>query len=281
MAKRHSAWRATPFGPTPYGDDVQDAANPSPIQFDPRTHLPQLDKFISSSHRYAQRQRIDLENADRPLRVLHGVNIQAIRHAAAFVHLRKSEFTTEAGVCARAALEHAVTSQWCHYTGEGIDRLANTMAADHKAFATAAGDWLDDDSLRKRAAALPKAGTPQLPPFSGKSGILGTIADADTFLKLSYKVLSQPTHVTTAAGLGYIRQVQGGGYELSTKPAEARYDYPSTYTAAASAMLASWVQAELTGDKTRLRTLDALSDRLGLPVSLEEHIDAKWRGGES
>lgn len=212
--------------------------------------------------------------ASRPLRLLHGLNVQAIRHAEASLVLRENGFGNEATICTRAALEHAVTSQWCYFTKTGIDRLQAEVERDMKSYYQLVGSWLDRLDVVAAADAMATPTHVGLPKFTGSEGIMGSI-DADVFLRMSYKILSASVHVTHSTALSYLEILPGA--ETLTAVPNNSFEYPTTYSAAAAAMLAAWVEALLTGDTNRLAQLDALSDTLKLPVSLEDAIDLKWK----
>src|SRR6478609_2668931 len=113
-------------------------------EFNKVEHLPALEQFIEDAYVYAVAHPPKAGNPNHALRVLHGVNMQAIRHSAAFMTLRRTMFSREADVCARAALEHSVTAQWAYFSRDGVDRLANSVEADMKQYYTLVGEWLDD-----------------------------------------------------------------------------------------------------------------------------------------
>lgn len=245
----------------------------------------ELDRFIRDAKAWLA--PVPIEASVKKYRRLHGVNVQAIRHARAYLTLRRAGMPVEAMVSSRAALEHAVTAQWSYFVPGGVERLNATISHDMQAYYDAWSKWLGAPELAERAReALAEADEddveppnrtrskpkqPQLPKFTG--GILRSL-DSHPFLAQSYKVLSLATHVTHTTGLGFVDEVDGVP-TLTVEPVDD-FSYPSTYVAAAAAMLGSWVQALILNDERRQAELDRASDRLLLPVSIADGIGAEW-----
>lgn len=244
--------------------------------------LPPSDQLLSFLVRYVQDAKrgesidVPFGNRDDYL-ILFGLFQRTRRFAAAYLRLHKKGFQIEGIPIVRAALEHAVTAQWCYLTIDGISRLNSSMVQDQINFAVAmkmyspskADEW---DQYEKEARNSRPDGR-GIPPFSGK-GLINQI-DSESFLASSYKVFSQVTHVSSWASIDHVSLVEDK-YVLRKEPV-FEIGEEILYTLAVVCMLAAWVQAHLEEDTQELRILEETSKELSLPCRLDFNLDSKDR----
>lgn len=204
--------------------------------------------------------------------LLYGVVARIMRLSDAYLRLLRCGFVGEAGVLARAALEHAVTLQWVFVVDGGIRRYQAEVAHERLNHYSNLADWLHIQELTDAISALetPPLGK-RLPPFMNMLRDL----DQGKFLETSYHILSQQAHVTHAAVAAFLAPgVEGLHIKYEQ---EYGYKHQATYVVAASCMLARWVVAKLTDDPQLLQLLDTTSDVLVLPRTLIDGVNEKRR----
>jgi hypothetical protein len=205
---------------------------------------------------------------------LFGICTQAVRNAEAYIVCEQAGFVREAQTLSRAALEHAVTAQWCYFRETGISRLAADHIEQRFAYYNAMADWLGDDALREGAKKLTRApeGAKRMPKF----GQLLAELDENTFLKTMYMNLSRVTHVTDATVGEYVHQLPDGTFEVNLAP-DFAFASGGLFMAAAAALMGAAMIADLTLDRTSIEILDKASDELGAPLLLRQYLAPEIR----
>jgi len=209
--------------------------------------------------------------------VLFGLIQRVRRLAQAYLQLERSGHVSEGTLLVRSALEHAATAQWAYLTPGGIGRLQVKLAqaqadlANHVSDSSSEGvEWAK--TAQRATVAIPLG--PGLPPVSGKDGILKEL-DEDSFLVVSYRVLSQVGHVTHRAPLDFITNVNGE-LQLRFEP-EMREQQHILYALTGFCMLSAWLLARLEHDDRELRALRELGARLRVPWRLDTHLPRERR----
>jgi hypothetical protein len=204
--------------------------------------------------------------------LLFGACARTIRYADAYLTLARTGFSSEGVPLARAALEHAVTAQWVYILKDGVDRFRVDTAHGHKGHYDNLAQWLKNDELATEVAKMPPLPTgKRMPPFMALLREL----DKDKFLESSYHILSQQVHVSHSTVFSFL-ECADDGYHVKYDQ-QNPYEYQTVYVMAVSCMLARWVIAKLTDDNADLTHLDAESDELILPMTLEDEVPVDKR----
>lgn len=187
------------------------------------------------------------------------------RFCETYLILLEKDFSSEAALQARSAIEHAVTLQWILLKDDGIERFQRKAQHDHRSFYKDLGNWLDINEIRDYVAGLPELGTgDKLPRFSQ---IIKEF-DSKYFLEVCYRILSQYVHVTHVAVESFVNR-SSNPLTFKDEP-NFNFRLPTSYAVASSMMLAKWAMAVMKGDENELLALDRLSEELRIPVTLSK-----------
>lgn len=206
------------------------------------------------------------------LSALWGPAVQTIRHSQATFYLIDGDFTREAMVNARAALEHAITVQWVLHREGGLEQFMDHLIRNHKGEAERFGDWLDVDEIRASADEIDRPGG-TFPNFL--RNIVGEF-DERSFVVNAYGNLSLAAHVRAATTMAYLEGTPGQTHDLFFEP-RVTHEGEAPLVAAASAMLSAAAPLTLMGDDDLLDELSDLADALQLPVSLRDELQEPIR----
>jgi hypothetical protein len=234
-------------------------------------------RFVQDGQHKTSTVQVPVPNQDDYV-VLFGLIQRVRRLTQAYMKLRSAGMGSEGQAVARAALEHAVTAQWAYLTPRGVARLSVTLARSQRdvadqmrQFDFAKGDeW--DDAYNEIMASIPKG--KGLPPFHGEDGMMAELDDVK-FLSLTYKLLSQVSHVSYDAATAHVTKING---EVTLKmDAEDELDHPMLYALAGFGLLASWIQARLEGDEDEVGRLEAFGQHLHVPHRLDTPLPKNRR----
>jgi hypothetical protein len=199
--------------------------------------------------------------------LLFGACARTIRYADAYLTLAGSGFSLEGVPLARAALEHAITAQWVSILEGGVDRFRVDTAHGHKEHYETLATWLNNDELAAEVKNMPILPTgKRMPKFTQMMREL----DKDKFLETSYHILSQQVHVSHSTVFSFL-DWEDDTYTVKYDQ-QNPYEYQTVYVAAVACMLVRCVIAKLTNDEEELTHLDVKSDKLILPMTLEDEV---------
>lgn len=246
---------------------------------DARDRLPSQDNLLKFILRFVQEPKVrdryvPADGMDEDFLLLFGLVHRVRRLAQSYLRLRKAGFENEGQILVRSALEHAVTAQWAHLAEGGLQRFRVSMTWDQYTLAKLVSEGSSDPAVadvvaRYAADTLEGAKLPRVTEIF-------KILDNNFFLRSTYKVLSQVTHVTHQATLDAIDQTDDGEMVLQLQPRSAG-DHEVLYALASCCLMSGWVIAHIEGSKDEMSRLQQFSAHLSMPFRLDAALPLEER----
>ncbi|MBN9239111.1 MAG: hypothetical protein J0J03_05490 [Leifsonia sp.] len=249
---------------------------PSPAA---RDRLPSQEDLLKFILRYVQEPRVrdrylPADGMDDDFLLLFGVAHRVRRLAQSYLRLRKAGFNNEGQILVRSALEHAVTAQWAHLVEGGLHRFRVSRTWDQFTLAQVLYEESSDPDAADHVAEY-KAHVLQGAKLPKVTEMFKSL-DNNAFLRTTYKVMSQVTHVTHQAALDAIDSNDDGEMFLKLKP-ESDGDHEVLYALASCCMLSAWVIAHIEGSTDEMSRLQQFSTKLSMPFRLDAVLPLEQR----
>lgn len=249
------------------------------MQGTPEERMPKVDDLLAFILNYIQipARRTEFKVASEKQReflLLFGLTHRVRRLAQSFLRLRKDGFDVEGQILLRSALEHAVTAQWAYLAKGGMSQLQVSASKDQYSLVKLIGHYSTDPNMPtvvNHFAERVESGA-QLPTVTELMKQL----DNNGFLRTSYKVLSQVTHVTHQSSLDALDTDAGGNITLRLEP-ENEFAHQSLYVLASCCLLSAWIVAHLEDDSDEIARLLEVGTLLAMPCRLDGSLPNEVR----
>ena len=167
-----------------------------------------------------------------------------------------------------------MTAQWAYLTVDGLARLRVSATRDQLSLVKVIAENSTDPEMPrivKEFEARVEAGA-ALPSVSEMIRQL----DNNGFLRSTYKVLSQVTHVTHQATLDALDTDEDGKVILRLAP-NSSFGHQNLYVLASASMLSAWIIAHIANDASEIARLLEDGRNLSLPCRLDASLPVTLR----
>lgn len=241
--------------------------------------LPAVDDLLSFILRFVQvpsrrESFYPLDDRQQDFLLLFGLTHRVRRLAQSYLRLRRAGFEVEGQILVRSALEHAVTAQWAYLARGGLDQLRASATRDQYTFVRLLAEYSTDENIEQLVAEFEAQvlSGPQLPKVTSLMELL----DNNGFLRTTYKVLSQVTHVTHQAVLDAVESNENGELTLRLEP-DHEVGHETLYALASCCLLSAWIVAHIEGSQDEIARLHEFAERLSMPFRLDAALPLELR----